>query len=132
MKKYLLFFFAYLISILSNGQYHDANWISGAGYETIPITPSNWINFTKYPYEIEYFDGNMGLYLSSIALSNKKGNLLLYSNGVQVLNNLHEQIENGDSLSWGQMAQDWYAEGYPIIDGIIGLPAIKEDSVFIS
>jgi hypothetical protein len=130
MKKYLLFFFACLSPLILRGQYHDANWISGAGYEGVPITPSNWIDFIKYPYNLSVLDGNIGISASSITLSSRKGELLLYSNGIQILNNQHEQLENGDSLSWGEVAQDWYAEGYPAIDGIIGLPLGQKDSIF--
>ena len=130
MKKYLFFFLVYLNPLLATCQYYDANWISGAGYDGIPLTPSNWIDFTKYPYTLTQIDGNMGLYLSTTTLSDKKGNLLLYSNGIQVLNNDHKQLENGDSLNWGEVAQQWYAEGYSLQDGMIGLPEGNNDSVF--
>jgi len=130
MKKYFLFFFACLSPLILRGQYHDANWISGAGYTGVPITPSNWINYQEYPYQLETFEGTMGLYTANTTLSDNKGSFLLYSNGNRVFNSRHEQIENGDSLSWGELADDFYDEGFPIPDGMLGIPKGYQDSVF--
>ncbi len=130
MIKCLLLLFSCLSPLFAQCQYHDANWISGAGYEGTPVTPSNRIDFNEYPYDLSLFEGKMGIYVSSLTLSNQKGELLVYSNGIQVLNSQHEQLENGDSLSWGIVAKEWYTEGYPVAFGMIGLPCGKEDSVF--
>ena len=111
-------------------QYHDAHWISGAGYEGWTIVPSNKIDFKEYPYDLKLFEGSSGHYLSSITLSDRNGNLLLYSNGIQVLNSQHQKLINGDSLNWNELAEDFYAEGHPMPDGIIGLPASHSDSLF--
>jgi len=72
----------------------------------------------------------MGLDYTSVTLSDKKGNLLVYSNGIQVLNSKNNRVENGDSLTWGNLTQEWYAEGFPLPDGMIGLPKGNQDSVF--
>jgi hypothetical protein len=47
------------------------------------------------------------------------------------VNNKFQLIENGDSLSWGDIAKNYYFTGYPDIRGMIALPSsIQSDSVF--
>ncbi len=62
-------------------------------------------------------------------MSDFNGNLLFYSNGIQVWNAVNELMENGDSLNWCDLTEDWYDEGMFSLS-FIGIPAPDSDSLY--
>ncbi|MDX2281171.1 MAG: PKD domain-containing protein [Saprospiraceae bacterium] len=130
MKQAYLILSLILLPILSFCQLHDAHWVNGTGYNGMYEVPSNLLNFNNVPITISLFTGNTGMRQSNTTLSDRKGNFLCYSNGIRVVNNKFQLIENGDSLSWGEIAQDYYFRGYPGFGAMIGLPSIQTDSAF--
>ena len=88
MKSYVVFFFL-LISISINAQREADNWYFGnkAG-----------INF-KSPRTNILTDGEMNTPAGCSSISDRKGNLLFYTNGETVFNKNHEIMENGDGLA---------------------------------
>ncbi|MFZ4476944.1 MAG: hypothetical protein ACOYPR_17245, partial [Saprospiraceae bacterium] len=129
MKKALLFLVLLTSPILLPAQFYDANWVSGARFGNI-VVASNLISFNSIPISINSFYGNTGISLTNITLSDKRGNFLLYSNGITALNNENSFILNGDSLSWSGLTANNYKDGSKSTQGIIGLPDCFIDSVF--
>jgi DNA-binding beta-propeller fold protein YncE len=68
----------------------------------------------------EYRDMNFNVTNASIC--SEHGNLLFYTNGIEIHNYLHEQMENGGGLNPGQNADDNQENGYILSQGVLILP----------
>ena len=55
-------------------------------------------------------------------MSDAAGNLIFYSNGLNVFNNNHDIMENGDSINAGEYAEKWPDEGYGTFYSMLALP----------
>ena len=69
------------------------------------------------PYE----DDHLFLYITNTSISDANGELLFYSNGVQVVNAQHEVFSNGSGLSPGTFT-DIFDAGMPIPQGALIIP----------
>ena len=91
MKKYLLVVFASLLAFCTLAQGEMNNWYFGnqlgITFNTEPPTP--------------LYDNAMVAAEASAVMSDSIGNLLLYSNGIQIRDNSHTIITNGNFLNGG-------------------------------
>ncbi|MCH8905089.1 MAG: hypothetical protein IIA45_14375, partial [Bacteroidetes bacterium] len=64
----------------------------------------------------------LNLYITNVSISDNKGNLLFYSNGIEVANSLHDVMSNGDSLSPGKYTSVYSWSGMPTCQGAMIIP----------
>ncbi|MCB9338875.1 MAG: hypothetical protein H6577_12170 [Lewinellaceae bacterium] len=56
------------------------------------------------------------------SICDSTGNLLFYTNGIQIANFEHQIMENGDSLNPGSIANANYTQGYTLVQSEVILP----------
>ena len=98
-----------------------------------PYPLSIVIDFNNAEIEIDTFfrPTDMGYFNANI--SNNDGNLLLYSNGCQILNGEHKYIPGTNSLSPGNVDLEWCLTekaGYPVFESGLFLP-FYDDSIVL-
>lgn len=119
---------------LSQGK-HDFTWILGID-PNIPELYSGGtrIDFKSGRLESSYFNiiGKMDSYSM---ISDDVGNLQFYTNGCQILSHNHEQMENGDEISEGEL-HDYFCKqtgygSYLEYMGLLTLPFPGRDSQYV-
>ena len=111
MLKYIFFLLCLAVNLVAIGQLHDNTWITGwslLGGGTKWDVSNHTLSYDSIP---------ICAGISNASMSDAQGNLLFYTNGFQVVNRYNEIMENGDSLNYGQVYQN-----YPGNPNILGLP----------
>ena len=107
-------------------QNHDNIWLFG--YDS-NLGNTDWggsvMDFSSVPPEIYYEFREMNFNITNVSICDKEGNLLFYTNGNYIANQLHELMENGDELSPGLFH---YPSGFIAEQGVLALP-MPEDSL---
>ncbi|MBL7778789.1 MAG: T9SS type A sorting domain-containing protein [Chitinophagales bacterium] len=122
-----------LLATCIYAQKEDYIWLQGyqsdAGYD------SGWqhlfgisqFNFNQSPMVVTYDSLGINFSKTNTSYCNSDGNLLFYTNGIQVRNSLDEIIENADSLNWGWLITNFDQSiskgGYRTTQGIFVLPS---------
>jgi hypothetical protein len=103
----------------ANAQKHDKNWLISGSSNT---SPSSKISFSNNVLVIDTVFRNMAILKTNLAMSDSLGNLIFYTNGIQINNAQYQLIQNGDSLNPGQVADSNRPVGYPYMENIISIP----------
>ncbi len=123
MKIQLLFLFIFLLSFSIYSQNHDYYW--PMGYTTSSPDSSlgrTVIDFREAPPLVYKEDRELNFGFTMASYCDSTGNVLFYTNGLQVMGRDHEEIENGDHLNTGYYASLDYGAGYQVIQSEIFLP----------
>ena len=80
------------------GQKEDYIWMIGRGSPNFPLFTTSKIDFHHYPPQMEIVLQDFDFNIAASMTSTSEGNLVCYSNGVDIQNNQHEIIENGMEL----------------------------------
>ena len=126
MKKlYIFIIFTYLVSYLvfSQDAKRDNSWI--LGYEhpngSYPIGPM-LINFNNQTPSITLIQDTLNLGVCNASISDTLGNLLFYTNGIEVRDKNNVILQNGDSLNYGDLWETWQGAGLPVRQSALILP----------
>jgi hypothetical protein len=119
MKKIYIWLILSSFSIMASAQKHDAYWLFGYEWNG---SKSTIFNFNVSPMQKDSILRNMGMNRSCVSMSDSVGNLLFYTNSIVIHNSQHLQIENGDSLNPGELADEFKPYGYPLTGGSIAIP----------
>jgi hypothetical protein len=106
MKKLLLFISLLAFVATGYAQKEDVNWVSG--YSSIPLASNDssafgliTINFLNNVLIQKKIGGQpFRLYDNNTCISDKNGNLLMYYNGNDIYNSLHQKMKGSDSLNF--------------------------------
>jgi len=112
-------------------QQHDNIWMFG--YSSNPDFPEfggSVLDFSTNPVDTFYEYREMNLDFTNASICDTVGNLLFYTNGISITNEIHEIMENGDGLNPGQFADDHQTYGYKLIQGAIIIPKPESDSLY--
>ena len=130
MIRLILFYTCMLSCSILIGQNHDYVWTFGYhGGGGHPDFRGTNLDFkldtpTTFPILRDMWIGG-----TNASICDKKGNLLAFTNGMTVWDMNNQPLINGDSISPGEVFNDYYPKGYPIWYGAFFLP-MEKDSMF--
>jgi hypothetical protein len=79
------------------------------------------LDFNEDPPYIYREDRELNFYGTMASYCDSVGNLLFYTNGIQIMGKDHERIENGDSINTGYYASLDYLSGYKVPESALFL-----------
>lgn len=132
--KYLFLHFLFLP--IGIAQVHDHIWLSGQGNSTDGITPSgyfinNFIDFSKTPFSQNIGKKSYPMYYGRCSYSDSSGNLVMYSNLLQIFNKFEEVMLGGESINDGVIKNEWIKTGYPCAASARVIPMPGNDSILL-
>jgi|WetSurMetagenome_2_1015567.scaffolds.fasta_scaffold23395_3 hypothetical protein len=133
MSKYFILGII-LIPIFSFSQSkEDYIWELGASSRIgqDPYAKSIEVNFNNDSLSLDTFYRSLFMGYLNASISDKDGNLLLYTNGCEVRDGKHELIQGSKYLNSGDVNTEWCIQnsyGYSVFEGGIFLPS-KNDSI---
>ncbi len=128
-----LLFFLFLTGLLtppSSAQKYDNVWFSAYKYLN-QLPDGNFLNFSSSSPAAEGRPVLFETRGSVAAMSDEKGNLLFYSNGVRIANAAHKIMMNGDSINWGIDASYQIQSGYALPSSMLALPGFSGKQFFL-
>jgi len=118
-----------LFHLVASAQKHDHIWLPGKG--KIAEYPFGGVyypwggikmDFATYPPIAQRQNFALRMYAQAI-VSDKKGNLIAYTNGCHVVNRLHDIMDNGDTINPGLYQGTTFCDSYyPTYQGTIFIP----------
>ena len=127
MKTILLYCLLFMV-LDAHAQKHDYIWQMGGGG---PAYPANELNF-NYSNDSTYIVNRPNVDRTNASICDSLGNFLFYTNGIQVIDSSYQIMPNGDSLNYGQVADNWSSNGfgYPFMESALVLPVPEHDSLY--
>jgi hypothetical protein len=124
--KPFFFFFLFLLPYFPFAQRHNAVWMFGYG----GTLEKSKLDFNVEPPEVslEFFETSF--LATNMSYCDNEGDLIMYSNGLNIVDSLHQEIINGDSLNAGEVADD-NPGGYTVPQGGFFLPFPENDKKVI-
>ncbi len=131
MKRTLILWLVlWYVPVFSQGKW-DANWV--LGYDTHSSTPEGegiLIKFTESAVTVDFLEKDMNMRTDNGTMSDAEGNLLFYTNGCYIANAEHQVMMNGEGINPGNIHQSYCARGYPMIQGVVILPALENPGLY--
>ncbi len=123
---FLSFFFATIVFAQTpfQEQKRDYIWLTGYSSNGNPnsIVGGTLMDFNQQPASFEYQYRELNFDITNASICDEQGNLLVYTNGQEVVNREHEIMENGDSLVVTIFNIPWEGDGLPLYQGALFLP----------
>ncbi len=105
------------------GQRHDNNWIIGYDLESnASLSETMLVSFNSSPPSIVNWPVALDFNTTTLTVSDAEGNLIFFTNGIQIHDASDNLMLGGDSLNAGQLAYENWDNGYPAFEGIQALP----------
>ncbi len=125
MRATILLFF--LTTTLAFAQKEDHIWMLGYEGEPDSVFSTIMLDFNESPPFITKIFQDFSLHVANTSISNSEGELVCYSNGVEIRNDNYEVISNGDEFQ----PSSSYSGGYPIIQASLLLPMPNSESQYL-
>jgi hypothetical protein len=124
MKNILFIFFLLYLSI-GTAQKHDYHWLSGYQGDT-PNAEVNEFGMTQTSFDgekptVKYVQSDLYFSQCGLTFSDATGNLIFYSNGIKLYNQLHKPMKNSENLSVSKF-NSTKTNGIYTRQGIMALP----------
>jgi Secretion system C-terminal sorting domain len=131
MKAIIFTLFSLLISIPTFSQKYDQHWVFGQEtYAPIPIFGGTDIIFGNDSVSAQMITRDIDFLYTNASICDKNGNLMFATNGIKIIGNDQQVIENGEGINPGEI-HDWFVDdGYTCAQGAIILPDASQDSLF--
>jgi hypothetical protein len=131
MKFQLILFLLLHCFSLAYAQKHDHHWVLGQEtYEPIPIFGGTDLMFSEDSVIAEMVTREIDFWFTNASICDREGNLMFATNGIRIIGNDQQLIENGDSINAGEVHDDFVGDGYPCAQSAIILPSNTRDSLF--
>jgi len=122
-----LFFTCYYSFILAQEIFqpgkHDQVWLIGVDLSNTGIyLGGTIIDFSTTPPAISYQERELPIRETAAGICDTNGNILFYSNGINIYNKELEIMVNGNGLNPGLISEDFAEFGYPLNQGALALP----------
>ncbi|MFT4759698.1 MAG: hypothetical protein ACI9XO_004213 [Paraglaciecola sp.] len=127
MKKIALFIPILFLSVVSIAQKQDFQWLFGYNSQS-SLTGGCVLDFNYEPPITYEQDRELNFDVTVGSVCNKEGDLLFYTNGINIHNHAHQLIKNGDSLNPGNYANDWFYQGYFIYQSLVALTSSLQNN----
>ncbi len=121
MKMYFLFL-ALIFNLTSAAQQYDATWVMGYANTVYKFNESSIYRIDSFSYEKSLY-----YFLSGGCMSDKNGNLLYISNGIQINDRFDNLMEGGNQLKLGAFDT---IDGYDFRQSPLSLPMPGNDSLY--
>jgi hypothetical protein len=122
MKKLLIVLLCFSGTLIYS-QKHDNNWQICSSVDHEPPIKYWFLNFNHSPPSLVKYFSPISITRSNLVMSDSSGNIIFYSNGVQIANALNNIMENGDSINQGIY---WTNVGYQALNSMIALPDMNQ------
>lgn len=130
---FIILFFNYSSILIS--QYHGINWLLGYGNTNdSSLFGRTILNFANNSLQVFRNSGgsNFELGFENNSYSDENGNLKIFYDGFRLGSAVDFNIiENGDTLNPGKIWKQFQGGFYPISDGSLFLPPLKNDSLVL-
>ena len=131
MNSFKIIIIASLIHLNIYAQKHDNKWLFGyESYTNIECFGGSVLDFSGSSVDTFYQYRDTNLDITNASICDTSGNLLFYTNGISVVNSLHEIMENGDGLNPGEHANSHQVYGYILDQGAIILPKSESTHLY--
>ncbi|MEM1323095.1 MAG: T9SS type A sorting domain-containing protein [Bacteroidota bacterium] len=120
----IIFFSFFYLTLFA--QKEDYVWMMGGGRGNFPQFTSFYIDFNSYPPKMEGVLQNFRFNVVSTSITDMTGQLLCYSNGVDIKGSDHGVIDNGNSLTDSL----FFSGGLTAPQGTIILPLPEDDNKY--
>ncbi|HHH52113.1 MAG TPA: T9SS type A sorting domain-containing protein [Bacteroidetes bacterium] len=134
MKKWNLLILLVIFNSMAFSQNkRDYKWVMG--WNLVGIEGGNIIDFDNHrSIDTGFIAFAMGS--NNVSISDKYGNLLMYSNGCAIADKTHHIMEGGDSINYGESWERFctakYNTGYPVTQNSLILPNPGNSSININ
>ncbi|MCC6727031.1 MAG: T9SS type A sorting domain-containing protein [Saprospiraceae bacterium] len=116
---------------IGHSQKHDHHWVLGQEtYEPMPIFGGTDLIFGEDSVTSEMVTRDIWFEFTNASICDRGGNLMFATNGIRIIGNDQQLIENGDSINAGDVHDDFVDYGYPCAQSAIILPSSTRDSLF--
>jgi hypothetical protein len=108
---------SYILCLWSYGQKEDYNWLIGSGI-------FNKITFNESSFQLDTFESiqYLNIFITNAIITNEQNEIVLFTGGADIFNNLGNVIENGDSINPG-----WIRNSA----GLLGSYSAKNGALFL-
>jgi hypothetical protein len=106
----------------------DHVWLLGASTLNGGLYDVVKMDFTNQEELYQGISKGIRFYLSNSSISDSEGNLLLFTNGIEVRNTYNDTLVT--NLAPTELSQDWLDTGYPLAQGALFLPLPQSDSIY--
>ena len=128
MKRKLITYFLFFIAQIAIAQKEDYNWIMGTGLtEPDSNYKLNFINFLNDSFEVDLLYHSNPFFGTESIISDTAGNLLCYTNGINIYNRSHAIMQNGQNFQ----SSSQYPYGYPLNQAVLILPFPDSSNLYI-
>ena len=128
MRIHLTYLIIFVCSMSTYAQDKgDYNWLFGYDSGYVDFFGGSNINFDENQPIFFKEDRTMNIDVTNASISNKAGQLLMYTNGVFIANASHEVMENGDGLNPGGIL-GYDITGLPIPQAALILPLPRDSN----
>ncbi len=133
-RRHFIILFAIHFSSLCLAQKEDYIWLGGYDFDNdsldANVVEGYRFDFNKKPFGVENnISWKYGILGNNSSISDKNGNLLVFTNGCTIYNKYYQIMPNGDSINAGE----WYdklwkqcSKGYPGTQDVLILPDPRE------
>ena len=104
-------------------------WAFGGSQNPDPMFDPNCIDFRTTPPDFHVLESDITFYITNASICDTAGNLLLYTNGLELRNHAHLLVEGGEVLEVGEAGSP--SSGYFIPQSNLLLPFPQRDSQYI-
>ena len=111
-----------------HAQKHDNNWVFSMVNENVEPWGSSVMSFDAVGKKFLPIDSEITISLTGTSMSDKGGDLIFYTNGLQIADKNGNVMENGEGLNPGFGEEDEF--GYSQIQGIFSLPSPKNEEEY--
>ncbi len=123
MKKYsiLLLILSCLLHLAHTQR--DNTWVLGYGYPDASMLYGGMkVTFNTGSPAFNFITDTTHFNACNASISDTAGNLLFYTNGIDIRDKNNTILQNGDSLNYGDLWETWHDTGMPLQQGALILP----------
>ena len=106
----------------------DQVWIFGTDSSIQPGVDGVLLDFSTSPPSVSYQSKPIEMYLTDASICDTAGNLILYTNGLEIANKKHKILANSSGFYSGDLLKGL---GLAMCQGILLLPVPGSDSLYV-